>query len=303
MHSKEFTLQVGVLRMKLYTSEDSFIYIPEGFEPFLSANNVTPNVEIEVVQKLPFNSAEGLEVFRAEDFETSQNATPGGLLWHIIEKNEKRFVFTSEPYRGLYPYLAASFDDNLKKWTLYNSEIAEDKGVSLMNPLAYPMGPLLLYHLALNNNAIMIHASGVITPEGAYIFSGFSGVGKSTMAGLWQEKEYTIINDDRLLLYQHQGVWHACNTPMGYTDTPRSAPLKAAFLLKQHPENYLTLLSGIHATTRMMAFCIQHHYDPRHIQMLTDTIFEASDNIDIYELGFKPDTRVVDMVVSNRSKT
>ena len=300
LRTKDFCLEIAAFIIRIYTKEDALIYVPEGYIPFITETKSEPDVEVEVIQNLPFNPGEGTEVFNACEPIDDNQPNNGISLWNIVKHNNQKFLFTSEPSRNIYPYLAADFSQSHKCWTIYNSEIVKENGIDLLNPLAYPMGPLLLYHLALNNNAIMIHASGVQVEEGGYIFSGFSGVGKSTMAGIWFNEGYSVINDDRLLIRKLDGKYHFFNTPMTYGDQPKRALLKAAFLLKHHHENVLTLIKGLKGITKLMAFCIQHHYEPEHVRMIMDTVIDIAQNIDIYELEFVPDERVVQLIKNFR---
>jgi len=302
MYLNDFCLEIAAFTIRLYTKEKAYIYIPEGYVPFIKNTNKKPDVEIEVVQSLPFNPTEGTEVFKAyEPFEFNQSSDKNAL-WNIVEHNNLKLVFTSEPYRNIYPYLAADFFQDKKKWTIYNSELESENGTNLLNPLEYPMGPLLMYHLALYNNAVMIHASGIQVGEEGCLFSGFSGVGKSTIAGLWQKNGYNVINDDRLMIRKIDDKFYIFNTPMIYKDSPKKVTLNAAFLLKQHPENYIIPIDGLAGLTKLMAFCIQHHYNKEHINSLMDTIIDISKNIEIFELGFVPDDTVIQLVKKYRKQ-
>jgi len=298
MFEKDFLLQVADFVIRIYTMERAHIYISDGYVPFIYKGPKMPDAEVEVVQDLPFDTLKVKEIFRAVDNET---AIRGSTLWNITEKEGKNFDFTAEPYRNIFPYLCADFSESTRNWTIFNSEIAHSDGEVLLNPLAYPMGPLLLYHLALFNNAVMIHASGIACGPEGYLFTGFSGVGKSTMAGLWQNAGYSVINDDRLLIRKSGDNYYIYNTPMTYADTPKKVILNAAFLLKQSPSNYIEKIPGITGTTRLMAFFIQHHYEKKHIALLLNTASDIARHIDIYELGFVPDHSIIDLIKSKRN--
>lgn len=303
MKSSDFCLEIAAFIIRFYTKEDACIYLPEGYEPFVVVSDKNPDVEIEVVQNLPFNPSEGKDIFKAHELFDGVQPENAVSLWNIVIKDDEKILFTLEPDRNIYPYLAAKFPQNSKKWTIYNTEIVTEIGIHLINPLAYPMGPLLLYHLALYNNAVMIHASGVKVGEEGCIFSGFSGVGKSTMAGLWQNEGCQIINDDRLIVRKCEGKYYFFNTPMYYKDEPKKAPLNAAFLLKHNKENVLTHLNYLQSITKLMAFCIQHHYDPNHVRMIMDTVADIARQVSIYNLDFVPDNSVVQLIKNQMKLT
>ena len=67
----------------------------------------------------------------------------------------------------------------------------------------------------------MIHASGVYYNGRGYLFSGVSGKGKTTMAGLWDNIGAQVIHDDRLIIRSIDGVYRMFNTPVYRNDEPR----------------------------------------------------------------------------------
>ena len=303
MYLNDFCLEIAAFKIRLYTKENASIYIPEGYVPFLIQLNEKPDVEIEVIQNIPFIPGKGNEVFKAYEPLENDASNNTNALWNIVAYNNQKLVFTSEPNSNIYPYLAADFFQNTKKWIIYNSALVNENGINLLNPLAYPMGPLIMYLLALYNNAIMIHASGVQVGKEGYIFSGVSGVGKSTIAALWMNNGYNIINDDRLMIRKYDGKYYIFNTPMIYADQPKKSPLNAAFLLKQNPGNFIKPIKGLEGITKFMAFCIQHHYIKEHINIIMDTIIDISKNIEIFELGFVPDDSVIKLIKENQGQS
>lgn len=301
MPHQSLYLEIAGFCLHFYCEEkETVIYIPEPYEPFVVENG-TPDISIRVSYGLP----EGLEkaplVFKASNPD-SQEPVNNNCLWGIHTHKGLNYVVTAEPYRHIHPYLTAYCPQESNEWTLFASEKIKKDGHFLLNPLAYPMGPLLLYHLALYNNAIMIHASGVEADANGFLFSGFSGVGKSTMAGLWSQTGHKVINDDRLLLRVEQGQCFMYNTPMTYKDVPKKTKLTKAFLLKQHQSNYLTEITGTDKLMRFMAFCIQHHYNKEHIKQIMSTVRAIINCISVYELGFVPDTTVVDLLKNEFEK-
>jgi hypothetical protein len=143
----------------------------------------------------------------------------------------------------------------------------------------------------------VIHASGIKDGSDGYLFTGVSGIGKSTMSGLWKQKGATVINDDRLWLHKSNGVWHIFNTPMQYyAQKPLMTPLNKAFLLRQSPKNKYAVVSGTQGSMRLMANCIQHLYNKDMIAAHLDRIVDLTANVPVYDLGFKPDTDVVELI-------
>ena len=82
------------------------------------------------------------------------------------------------------------------------------------DPLEYPLDGLILYYLTVINNDIMIHASGVNYAGKGFLFSGVSGKGKSTMAGIWDNRGAKVIHDDRLIIRKTGDGYRMFNTPV-----------------------------------------------------------------------------------------
>jgi hypothetical protein len=167
----------------------------------------------------------------------------------------------------------------------------------VFDPFFHPLGVLLFVYLSHFKNGLMIHASGVKDGESGYLFTGLSGIGKSTMAGIWKKCGGEVINDDRLILTPSSGGFLMHNTPMPYyLDKNRQALLTRIFLLKQSPENYCHQLKGSAALVRLMANCIQHFHTDAMVTTHLLILEQLITLVPVYELGFKPDEDVVQLI-------
>ncbi len=174
---------------------------------------------------------------------------------------------------------------------------SKNPGIIEIDPLFHPLGSLLMVYMAHFTGGLLIHASGVSDLSNGYLFTGVSGIGKTTMSRLWKEKGAHIINDDRLWLHKCDNQWHIFNTPMlYYAQTPVMAPLTKAFILMQTPQNQQKIIAGSQGALRLMSNCIQHFYDKDMTAIHLDRIIEISSKIPIIELGFKPTTEVVGFI-------
>lgn len=166
-----------------------------------------------------------------------------------------------------------------------------------VDPMEHPLSSLLLNYLAQLSGGFLVHASGVKDSDKGYLFTAVSGTGKSTMAALWQQSGASIINDDRLWLLPLGEKWYMFNTPMvWYAEEPRMAPLDAIYLLRQSPNNEIKQISGINASMRFMSNCIQHFYDKKMTSAHLDRVLALTKETPIFDLGFKPDQEVVDLL-------
>lgn len=108
----------------------------------------------------------------------------------------------------------------------------------------------------LKRNALILHCS-VLCHEGkAILFSGPSGIGKSTQANLWvQHAQAFVLNGDRALLQQNQGIWTANGWPIcGSSEIclTDSSPIRAIVYLQQAKQNCATRLSYVQSVKKLM---------------------------------------------------
>lgn len=185
----------------------------------------------------------------------------------------------------------ALLDGGLKRWIIWSEETD-----GVLEPLVFPMAPILLHYAVLTADAVMMHASGVFDGEKGRLFSGFSGAGKSTISGIWKQQGNILINDDRLIIRKEKGEYFMYNTPMYYPDDNKKSPLHAVFLIRHAPENVINRMAGAAAVSSVMAFSIQNNYDTRFVQHHLDFFADMCTQIPVYQLGFVPDEKVVNFI-------
>jgi hypothetical protein len=150
-----------------------------------------------------------------------------------------------------------------------------------------------MLYSTLINNGIMVHASGVRMSDSGFIFCGFSGTGKSTIAEILEQSGAAVINDDRLIIRKREDQYIIHNTPMYYHDKRKQTPLHFCLFLKQSPENYFTPMTGVHAISHLSSFCMQHNFSKKLIQNQLETIADICTNVSCGILEFYPDFNVI----------
>ncbi|GAF04143.1 SynChlorMet cassette protein ScmC [Saccharicrinis fermentans DSM 9555 = JCM 21142] len=166
-----------------------------------------------------------------------------------------------------------------------------------LDPLMHPLGSLLMLYLVQEKQGLLIHASAIEDGGQGILFTGVSGIGKSTMARLWGECGACVLNDDRLVLRLFDREVRLYNNPMPYyKQAPKQSILKKIFLLKQSPLNYIQPLKGVQAYSRVLGNFIQQFYEPAMVKKHLDIAEEIIAKVAVYEVGFKPDTDIVRMM-------
>ncbi len=102
---------------------------------------------------------------------------------------------------------------------------------------------LPMEQILLEQNRFFLHASLVQTAYGGLVFTGDSGVGKSTQADLWvRHRGAELLNGDRVIVQRTEGGflgWGSLYAGSSQCYVNRCVPIRAIFLLHQAPENTL----------------------------------------------------------------
>ncbi len=183
--------------------------------------------------------------------------------------------------------------DIVPRNTILKAELAVD-------PFIHPLGSLLLFYLMQQKQGLLIHASGVKYNDECYLFTGVSGIGKSTMANLWEKKGAAVLNDDRLVIRLQDEV-KVYNNPMPYQQVPQGGVLNKIFLLKQSSTNYIVPVKGVVAYSRLLGNFIQQFYDKDIVKRHLELIEKLVQSVPVYEVGFTPDTEIVDQILQMKS--
>lgn len=213
-------------------------------------------------------------------------------LWKIFNAEDGICVHVFDSENLSHLQHIAFYQEDQQEWTIY-SDLNEELE---LESLRYPMLPLILYYLTTKTESLLVHASGVFDGEHGRIFSGFSGVGKSTMAGIWQMSGAEVINDDRLLLRKINGRWWMFNTPMYYTDATKKAPLDFIYLPFHNADNTYERGNGMPLILRFMAHCIQHGYNAEHVEWHLNQVLDLAKEIPFTRLGVVPSLEVVTFI-------
>lgn len=94
--------------------------------------------------------------------------------------------------------------------------------------------------LLVGDEAFLLHSSAVVTPEGALVFVGHSGAGKSTSALMFQEAGHPVLSDDLNILCRRHGRWEVQASPFlseVKRVLPGRHPIRTLYFLFQDRDN------------------------------------------------------------------
>ncbi|WP_075591549.1 hypothetical protein [Labilibacter marinus] len=216
--------------------------------------------------------------------------------WFVSERNGEIALTVDYKDHECIKQIVAFVNSNSKDIRVEIELVNENYPVHI-EPLMHPLGSLLMIYLFHWNEGALIHASAVSDNCNGYLFTGVSGIGKSTMARLWQECGAEVLNDDRLILRLIGDDVIVYNNPMPYyNQRALSSSLKKIFLLKQSSQNYIKPLQGVLAYSRVLGNFIQQFYNPQMVHKHLEIVESIINKVSVYEVGFKPDVNIVRLI-------
>ena len=152
--------------------------------------------------------------------------------------------------------------------------------------------------LLLQQNAFLLHSSLVSIHGKTVLFSGPSGVGKSTQAQLWNTHlGAEILNGDRtVVMKKPDGFYGGGSLWSGTSHIYRrsQAPIAGIFLVTQSPENRVEQL-GFEAFKLLFTQTIVNSWDPVFMQKITGLFADLLEQVPIYRLYCRPDQAAVEL--------
>ncbi len=279
-----------VISLENHASDGTRLLLEEGYTDFVSfSGGQKADVEIIAFQGIP-------ETLPHETTLLYRAARGDQEFWSVYRDVDGYRLLVYDQSAPFALRQLAVIDSCFNRWQIHSVPFTENESVEGICPLAYPMGPLLLYYLTVPHEAIMIHASGISENETGRIFSGFSGVGKSTMAKLWADKGHLTINDDRLIIRKKNGAFYIYNTPMHYRDYPKTSPLHSVFLPYHAPKNTIAPVPLTKAISKLLGYSIIHGYDKNHLEQHLSFLVDMCTQLPVFSLGVVPTPAIIEFI-------
>lgn len=155
--------------------------------------------------------------------------------------------------------------------------------------------------ILLAKGVLHLHSAFVLINGQALIFTGPSGIGKTTQAELWRDyQDAMIVNGDACLLRRMEDDrWWAFGTPI-HGSSPycenEKAPIAAIITLEQGEENVLTRMDDFSA----LSYCLPEFYRPKMDEETEDIFWNSVDSlfqsVPVYHLVCRPDREATELV-------
>jgi hypothetical protein len=145
----------------------------------------------------------------------------------------------------------------------------------------------------------LVHAASAIRGGKAFIFSGISGAGKTTISRL-APPDATMLTDEISYIRRVDDQYMAFGTPfageLGKVGENCSAPIGAFFLLEKGPQNSIEPVNLADGVQRLLRNILFFADDPVLVELVFQSACEFVAAVPIQRLVFFPDRRVWDLV-------
>ncbi len=168
------------------------------------------------------------------------------------------------------------------------------------NPYAIDSVLRIVHTLILaREGGFLLHSAGAIRNRRAFLFSGVSGAGKTTISRL-APPDVTLLTDEVSYIRRDGDRYLACGTPfageLARVGENCSAPIDCLFFLHQGPENKIEPLARPEAIRRLMRNILFFAEDADLVGKVFQSACDFVERVPVRRLTFVPDSRVWEMI-------
>lgn len=154
--------------------------------------------------------------------------------------------------------------------------------------------------ILIQEERMILHSACIDTFLGGILFSGPSGIGKSTQADLWcKYRKAKLLNGDKPIVRKTETGWKAYGSP--YAGSSRchvneSCGIRAIVMLKKAKYCSVRRLGIREAFCRIYEQVIVNSWDKSYVSKACDMVLELVNDIPVYELACTPDKSAVEFL-------
>ncbi len=259
----EVVIEIGGIPIALQTTDPGFVSILKGRYGSYMKANASPDFtfRVDLIPPDSFNPDDDAEVW----FEDGQ--------WRL-ERGDFRATWSQENRQGLIRQTA--------------------------NPYSIDSVLRITHTLLLaRTGGFLLHASSAVRDGKAFLFSGLSEAGKTTIARL-APPDVALLTDEASYVRRVDDQYIAYGTPfageLGEPGKNISAPIAAVYLLDKAPQNKIVRVDSAEAIRRLMRNILFFAQDPELVRMVFDSACAFVAAVPVYQLSFFPDQRVWDLI-------
>lgn len=250
---------------------------------------------------LPFiTDADSPSAYRVHFFRTGELPKFSGQIvsrqtsYDVIADREKGYIRTFRIENPeATPYAVGQYDWEKREITLfYLSE-----GARYFSGIENSFLHIAWESIVTYERRLLFHAALVKTAFGGILFSGPSGIGKSTQADLWCRcRDAKLINGDRPILQKTETGWIGWGAPYAGSShcyLNESCPICAIILLRQAPQCSIRTLGPAEAFRYVYAQLTLNSWDRICVGIAADLVAELMENVPVFEFGCTPNETAV----------
>jgi hypothetical protein len=168
------------------------------------------------------------------------------------------------------------------------------------NPYAIDSVLRIVHTLILaREGGFLLHSAGAIRNRRAFLFSGVSGAGKTTISRL-APPDVTLLTDEVSYIRRDSDGYHACGTPfageLARVGENCSAPIESLFFLHQGQENKIESIAKAEAIRCLMRNILFFAEDADLVSKVFQSACDFVERVPVRRLTFLPDSRVWDTI-------
>ncbi len=145
----------------------------------------------------------------------------------------------------------------------------------------------------------LLHSASAVRNGNAFLFSGLSGAGKTTISRL-APKDAELLTDEISYVRHLGGSYRAFGTPfageLGRPGANISAPVTALYFLRKAPTNSIEPVQPGDALRLLMRNVLFFSHDPTHVQLVFEAACAFVSALPVFWLSFFPDRRVWEVI-------
>jgi hypothetical protein len=168
-----------------------------------------------------------------------------------------------------------------------------------LDSFGYPLHQVLMIILLSRGQGAMFHACGIDDRGSGYLFLGQSTHGKSTMAKLWSQSQATVLNDDRIIVREKDGVLWMYGTPWSgdfKEVSSKGLPIQKIFFLRRGKSNSVVRKESGEAVSMLLTRAFPPFWDKEGMEYTVGLCHLMANKLPGYELTFIPDKKIIDFV-------
>jgi hypothetical protein len=284
LYGAQVAFRIGVHTLRFQSPDPAVrFFVHQTHEPFLVDPESDPDCTID------WSVAE----FRETDSPVVRRSGQRWELRHLANGVEE-FAFRST--EANVPTLLLRMTPDMGAVSMIQAPRPGGNGVIFASE--YPWSEFITCRLLGRDGGLLVHASSVVFEEGALLFIGHSGAGKSTIAAIAEERGGVVLSDDRTILTLEADGVRAWGTPWHGTlarTSAASVPLRGLFLLSQDTTDAVDLVPPDRALKELFVRLIQPRVTGAEVGRTMDALATTLRFCPLRALRFRPTASAVEL--------